>query len=113
MDEPDLCFDRDVRSRPRTVLLLRQHLIDRLNLCQRRRHQRAEDGAQHCDGALGPRRRIDADDKRALLDLDVAEHRRTVFHRHVIGVVLIVGGIFQPLAGEASSNRLFSACLRI
>src|SRR5712671_2694640 len=53
MDELGLNFRRYFGGRARAVLLLRHHLLDRLDLRQRRRNQSAEGGAQHIDCALG------------------------------------------------------------
>ena len=81
MDEFGLDFGRHIGSRARTILGLRHHLIDRLDLCQRCRHQPVEGHAHHRGRAFCPGRRIDADDEHALLDLEIAEHGPAVFHR--------------------------------
>ena len=55
MDQLGLNFGRYFGGAARAILQLRHHLVDGLDLRQRRRHQPAEGGAQHGDllGAHG------------------------------------------------------------
>jgi hypothetical protein len=97
MDQFGLDLGRYIGGRARAVSLLRHHLLDGLDLRQRRCHQPAKGGAQHGDRALGSCRRIDVDDEKALLDLDIAEHCPAVLHRHVPAqdILSIVAGLWR------------------